>query len=112
MATTTTATDSIVWGETYDLSVAAKDADGVDITLDGTWSAACRITKDRVGGEVILNPAMTIADGVATCAIDTGGAEFEAGNYFYDVRLTDSAGNDYWSAPVKLTLNNRNTPSS
>ena len=102
--------DTITWGETYDISLAAQDAVGAAITLDGTWSAACRITKNKVGGEVIANPAMTIAAGVATCQIDTGDAGWAAGVFYYDIRLTDADGNDYWTAPIKLTLTNRNTP--
>lgn len=105
-------TDEIVWGETYDLSVSAKDVDDLTITLDGTWSAACRITKDKIGGDVILNPTMTIADGVATTEIDTGDPEWCAGTFYYDIRLTDSDGNDYWSSPVRLILANRNTPNT
>lgn len=109
MATTTT-TDSATWGETYDLEAQAKDVDGVAIVMDGTWSAACRFTKARVNGETVLAEAMTIADGVATLEVDTGAAAFdEPGVYFYDIRLTDADGNDYWSEPVKLTLKNRNT---
>jgi hypothetical protein len=105
-------TDEIVWGETYDISISAQDTGGNSITLDGTWSAACRITEDHVGGDIVLNPTMTIAAGVATTSIDTGNAEFLSGVYYYDIRLTDAAGHDYWTSPVRLILANRNTPNT
>jgi hypothetical protein len=104
--------DSIKWGETYDISAAAADADGVAIPLDGTWSAAIRITRERVGGEVVAEPAMTIGGGVATCTLDTGDDGWRPGIHWYDIRLTDPDGNDYWSEAVKLTLENRNAPAS
>lgn len=104
--------DKIIWGETYDIEVALQDAEGDAIVMDGDWSAACRITKDRVGGEVFLNPAMNIADGVATCSLDTGDSGWAPGVYVYDVRVTDADGNDFWSEPVRLTLVNRNTPNT
>lgn len=109
MATTT---DEIIWGETYDISVSAQDTAGDPITLDGTWSAACRITEDRIGGDVIANPTMTIADGIATTTLDTGDEEWSHGIYYYDIRLTDSDGHDYWTSPVRLILANRNTPNT
>ena len=105
-------TDTITWGETYDISLAAQDADGVAITLDGTWSAACRFTKTDIGGEIIANPTMTIAAGVATCQIDTGDAEWSHGVFYYDIRLTDADGYDYWTEPVRLKILNRNAPTS
>jgi len=105
-------TDAIKHGETYGISVAAQDADGVAIALDGTWQAACRITRDRIGGPVIAEPAMTIAGGAASCELDTGDAEWSPGTYYYDIRLTDPAGNDFWTAAVKLKLLDRNAPAS
>ena len=105
-------TDTIVWGETYDISIAAADADGVAIVLDETWTLACRVTSLRVGGTLVAEPTVTIAAGVGTASIDTGDDEWEAGNYYYDIRLTDPDGNDYWTEPVNLQLDNRNTPSS
>lgn len=105
-------TNEIVWGETYNISVSAQNSGGNAVTLDGTWSAACRISKDYIGGDVILNPSMTIAAGVATTSIDTGNAEFSAGTYYYDIRLTDPTGHDYWTDPVRLILANRNSPST
>jgi hypothetical protein len=55
---------------------------------------------------------MTIAAGVATTTIDTGNAEFCYGTYYYDIRLTDADGHDYWTSPVRLILANRNTPNT
>ena len=105
-------TDTIVWGETYDISISCQESDETPITLDGTWSAACCFTSAKVGGTVIAEPTMTIAAGVATATIDTGDEEWAAGEYYYDVRLTDPDGNDYWTEPVKLRVLNRNTPAS
>jgi len=105
-------TDTIVWGETYDLSIAAQDANEDPITLDGTWSVACRITSGQVGGTLVLEPTLTIAAGVATGSIDTGDSEWSPGDYYYDVRLTDPDGDDYWTEPVHLKILNRNTPAS
>lgn len=104
-------TDSITWGETYDIEVSVNDENGDPITLDGTYQAACRIAK-TIGGAAIAEPPMTIADGKATATIDTGDAEYTARTYYYDVRITDPDGADYWSEPVKLTLVNRTTPAS
>lgn len=105
-------TNEIVWGETYNISVSAQNAGGNAVTLDGTWSAACRISKDFIGGDIVLNPTMAIAAGVATTSIDTGNAEFSAGTYYYDIRLTDPTSHDYWTDPVRLILANRNSPST
>jgi len=105
-------TDEIVWGENYDISVSAQDTGGNPITLDGPWSAACRITEDHIGGDIVLNPTMTIAAGVATTTLAPCNAEFSYGTYYDDIRLTDSAGHDYWTSPVRLILANRNSPNT
>lgn len=105
-------TDAIKLGETYDLSIAAQDADGVAIELDGTWSVACRICTRRVGGPLFLDVALVIAGGVATGSIDTGDSPWLVGNYHFDVRFTDQDGNDYWSEPWLLQVQARNTPAS
>ena len=105
-------TDTITHGETYDIEVAAQDANNDPIVLDGTWSVACRITKGRVGGPVIAEPTLTIAAGVATGSIDTGDSPWTPGTYYYDIRLTDADGNDQWSEPQQLVLNARNTPNT
>ena len=104
--------DTITWGETYDISVTVKDADGNAIVLDETYSAACRIVTKNHGGPLFAEPPMTIAGGAATASIDTGDRPWKAGVYFYDVRITDPAGNDFWSEYVRLTLNVRNTPNT
>ena len=105
-------TDEIKLGETYDISISAQDSDGAAITMDGTWLAACAFTSDHVGGTVMAEPTMTIAAGVATASIDTGAAIWSVGDYFYDIRLTDPDGNDYWTDPIKLEIQTRNTPAS
>jgi hypothetical protein len=104
--------DTIKWGETYDIELAAADADGDPIALDETWDVACRVTKARIGGPIIAEPAMTTSGGKARCTLDTGDPEWAAGTYYYDLRLTDPDGNDYWTEAVKLTLTNRNAPAS
>ena len=104
--------DSIIHGETYDIAVQIQDANGAPITIDGTWQAACRITRQAVGGPTITEPTMTIVDGAAKCTLDTGDSQWSPTTYYYDIRLTDPDGNDYWTEPVRLTLQKRNTPSS
>lgn len=104
--------DTIKWGETYDIQAQAGDVDGVPIVMDGTWSAAVLITRQLVGGATVAEPAMTMVDGAATCSIDTGSEGWAPGVYYYDVRLTDPDGNDYWCEAVKLVVENRNSPSS
>ena len=105
-------TDNIKWGETYDIEATAQDVDGVAIAMDSTWQAAIRVTKRTVGGATLIEPAMTIAAGKATCSIDTGDAPWFVGVFWYDIRLTDPDGNDQWSEPVRLTLEDRNTPNT
>ena len=104
-------TDSITWGETYDIRVQTKDLSGDAIVMDETYQAACRVTR-QVGGESILDPAMVLDGGAFITSIDTGDAPWKPGTYFYDIRITDPEGNDYWSEPVRLTLRNRNTPNT
>jgi hypothetical protein len=104
-------TDTIVHGETYAISVTAKDPDGVAMTLEGGWTAACRVCSGKVGGATVVDVTMTIAAGVASGSFDSG-AELAVGKYYMDVRITDPAGNDYWSAPCELKVSARNTPAS
>ena len=102
--------DEIAYGETYDLSVSVKDADGDLVTLDGTYSAAYRFTDSReVGGTQIAAGSMTIADGVATASIDTGDDPWVPGIYYYDVRITDPDGNEYVSSMIQLVICNTQT---
>jgi hypothetical protein len=105
-------TDTISWGETYDIALTAQDSDGAAVAIDATWAAACRITKDRIGGTIIAEPAMSIAGGQASCTLDTGDEGWGPGVYYYDIRLTDPDGNDYWTATIKLKLLDRNAPAS
>lgn len=103
--------DSITWGETYDISVQAKDGDGVPITLTESYQVACRVTL-QIGGNPIVDPLVSIVGGLAKASIDTGDEPWRPGTYYYDLRITDPDGNDFWSEPVMLTLNNRNTPNT
>jgi hypothetical protein len=105
-------TDIIVHGESYDISVEIQDSEGVPVVMDENWLAACRFTAHKVGGDITTEPTMVIDDGVATTTIDTGDPEWEAITYFYDIRVTDELGDDYWTEPVRLTLTKRNTPST
>ena len=104
--------DSIVHGETYAISVTALDPDGVAVTLEGGWSAACRVCSGSVGGPTVADVTMTIASGTATGSLDTAAALEHGKKYYLDVRFTDPAGNDYWSAPWVLRVKNHNTPHS
>ena len=97
--------DEIAYGETYDLSVSVKDADGDLVTLDGTYSAKYRFTNSReAGGTEIAAGVMTIADGVATASIDTGDEAWSPGIYYYDIRITDPDGNEYVSSMIQLVI--------
>ena len=106
-------TDKLTWGETYDISITPQDADGNPVEMDETWQAACRVCKgSRPGGQTFLEPTMTIADGVASCSLDTGDEGWSATAYTYDIRVTDPDGNDYWTETIQLVLEKRNTPAS
>jgi len=65
-----------------------------------------------IGGTIIATPVMVISSGTASVTLDTGDSQWAPGVYYYDVRLTDPDGNDYWTEPVRLTLLERNTPAS
>ncbi len=103
--------DKIKWGESYDLSIAVADPDGEALPVDETWQAEATVVHERTGREIQSVP-LVIADGVATGSIDTRAPGYSAGVFAYDVRLTDPAGNDYWSEKVLLTLEPRITPPS
>ena len=105
-------TDTIVHGETYDISIQIQDENGDPVVIDNTWSVACRVTSLSMCGSTVAEPTMTIANGGASCSIDTGESNWYPGTFYYDIRLTDPDGNDYWTEPVQLTLLKRNTPSS
>lgn len=100
------------WGVVINLTATVKTSAGVAVPMDSNWSAACRVTKDRIGGTVIANPVMTISGATATGTIDTSESIWEPGVYYYDFRITDNAGRKFWSNPVRLLLKNRNAPSS
>jgi len=102
-------TDTIKWGETYDLAVQAKDTEGNVLSLAG-YQAAARFVSMRVGGGEVAAVELIIEDDTARCSIDTGSEGWAPGPYRYDVRFTDADGNNYWSDPVKLVLHNRDTP--
>ena len=105
-------TDTIKWGETYDLAVQAKDTEGDVLSLAG-YQAAARFVSMRVGGGEVATVDLTIGeDDTARCSIDTGAEGWAPGPYRYDIRFTDPDGNDYWSDSVKLVLQNRDTPAS
>ena len=105
-------TDTIVYGETYDINLTAQDSEGQDIVLDSDWSAAIRFTDCPNWTTTLLEDSMVISDGVATSTYDTGEDPWKAGILYYDIRLTDVDGNDYWTEPVKLIIKNRITQSS
>lgn len=103
-------TETIAHGETYAISITAKDSDGVAMTLTGGWTAACRVCKHNVGGATALDVTMTITGGTASGSFDS--EVLARGKYYLDVRFTDPDGNDYWSAPWAMEINARNTPPS
>lgn len=102
--------DEIAYGETYDLSVTVKDADGDLVTLDETYTAVYRFTNSReTGGTQVAAGSMTIADGAATASVDTGDEGWSPGIYYYDVRITDPDGNEYVSEMIQLAICNTQT---
>ncbi len=105
-------TDTIKHGETYSITVQPKDSAGDDLVMDGTWAAACRVTRVRLGGATLVDPVVTISGGSATFSVDTGDAEWEPGTYVWDVRVTDPAGDDFWTEERGLVLETRNAPAS
>jgi hypothetical protein len=105
-------TDTIVHGETYDIEVSGQDSEGAPVPIDNTWLAQCRFTLGEIGGQITAEPTMTIANDVASASIDTGDDEWYPLVYFFDVRLTDPDGNDFWTEPIELTLQEKNTPIS
>ena len=104
-------TDIITYGETYALNVELKDPDGEPIVMDDTYAVACRVATE-IGGEAVYEPVMTIAGGVATGSIDTNLPEFSPGTYYFDIRITFPNGDDDWSTPTRLILEDRVTPPS
>ena len=100
--------DTITKGESYDISVVAKDVDGALTDTTG-MTGAIAIRSGSLTGEIIYSSALTLTDGAFVDAIDTGDAAFVAGTHIYDIRLTDSGGNDYFSLPVQLIINASST---
>jgi hypothetical protein len=100
--------DCAVWGEVYEMTLELQDADSVQVPMDETWSLSCGVSRKFHGTDLVAEPVMTIADGVASGEIDTAEDGWEPGVYFYDFRLTDPDGKDIWTAPVRLTLQDRN----
>ena len=103
-------TERIKRGETFSFSAEFEDATGDPVVIDDTWQVALRICKEGVGGETAADPTITIAGGTASGSFDT--ETLEAGVYYYDIRVTDPDGNDDWSEPIKLVIEQTNTPYS
>lgn len=103
--------DEMVLGHTAKRTIRATD--GTDpVVMDENWLAAATVTKDKVGGTVVVNLEGSIADGAAVFEFDTSAAGWSEGIFFYDIRLTDDGGEDYWSQIVRLDVTARNTPPS
>lgn len=102
-------TDYLKQGETLNLSITAKDSNGSGVALSG-YSAAMRICKDKVGGTTAADISLGISNDTITGSYNTN--SLNPNDYYYDIRLTDESGNDFWSAPVKMVILPRNTPSS
>lgn len=99
-------------GETYRWTAVGKDADGNVEAFDESWDIVCQITKKKVGGEVMANPAVSIVDGAAVMEVDTGDEGWETGRYYVDMRFSGAEGYDDWSDAVLLIVQNRNSPKS
>ena len=105
-------TDRIYLGETYTISASGQDENGAAFAIPGTWEVKARIMADTYNGDVVADLTLAIANGVASVSMDTGNSPFAAGIYFYDIRITDADGNDFWSDMVKLVITTRITPQS
>ena len=101
-------TDRIKRGETFGFSAEFEDVDGNPVTVDETWSFGLRICKGGIGGETAADVSIALVDGVLTGTYDT--EDLCSGEYYYDIRATDPDGNDEWSDPVKLIVEQTNTP--
>lgn len=104
-------TVTITWGEQIDLSITAVDENGDPIVLDGTYSAACQFARSP-GGRGFIQPPVSISDGAVQVDVDTRDEVWVPGVYYFDVRITDAGGVDYWSEPIKVVLDPRITPAS
>lgn len=102
-------TDTIKLGETYKLVTEALDDNDQPIVMDNSWKAAFRFTRRALGGREVAKGDMTIVDGSATASVATTGEVWKVGLYVYDVRLTDPEGNHFWSNPIQLMVEDRNT---
>lgn len=108
--------DSIKWGKLLTRRIAGQDADGAYFAITAEWAGAWRIvTQLPEGGDLpdggdlddgaqIAAGALDIADGLASFTVDTSAAGWAPGHYYYDVRLTDPDGVDWWSDIVHLEL--------
>ena len=102
-------TDYLKKGSTLNINVSALDADGALVDLTG-YTAAMRICRDCVGGTTTADVELSITDNVITGSYDT--ESLEPNDFYYDIRMTDEAGNDYFSDPVKMVIMSTNTPAS
>lgn len=108
-------TDSITWGALYTFQASGSSAlDGsVPFLFDETWSAAARVCTEQVGGPTFADYPLTLTpEGGFSATVDTSEAPWTEGEYYYDIRITDASGVDYWSQPIKLILTPRCTPPS
>jgi len=96
--------DTIAYGESYDLSVVVEGLDPDVFALDDTYLVKYRFTDSRVPGTEFAAGTMTIADGAATATIDTGDDPWTPGIYYYDIRITDPDGHEYVSQVIELVI--------
>lgn len=102
--------DTVKLGAAIGLVIEAMDAGGAAIPMSSEWTVAARVTRDRVGGPVVADVTLSIVDGQAVGAIDTGAEGWRPGVYYWDACLREPDGYLTWTEPVRLTVQNRNTP--
>lgn len=102
-------TDTITIGSTYLVTATILDPDGVVIPITSGWQAACTVCAVKIGGLVAATIPMVIANGSVSGKLDTD-STLVTGRYYYDVRVTDPAGVDYWTDAICLNLITHSTP--
>ncbi|MGB1224825.1 MAG: hypothetical protein ACPHCN_11870 [Mycobacterium sp.] len=104
--------DTINHGETYDLSISGEDENGDPVEFSDDIDVALRVCRLRTNGELLVDVPLQVVSGVVRADIDTGDAPWEDGVFVYDLRFTDDLGNDVWTEPVQLVLDERCSPPS
>lgn len=104
-------TRTITHGATYPVRSYGRNA-GVDVPVDGTWTAAMRVSTEKISGPIFVDVPLTLVNGAFVAAIDTSLPPWKPGVYYYDIRITPPGTPPKWSEGVKLTLKPKNSPAT